>query len=141
MSQNRQQCGTASLCRHPAHLRRGGLSRSGIDQTRKHLTPWEQGRAALGLPAKSVITNDDILCERRVEFALKVIIGTIFSVRAMCQSKSHHREAGPGHQELFSFSVTNFTEAKMFLPHSWRGEIPSWAKTLFHTTSEWVTGG
>jgi hypothetical protein len=81
----------------------------------KALDALNKVRSRAGLAAKSSITNDDILHERRVEFAFEGDYWYDIQRQGYAKAKSIIDKQNRGTAAFPSF-VTNFSEDKMFLP-------------------------
>ena len=80
------------------------------------LDAFNKVRLRAGLPIKSVLTIDDIMKERRVEFAFEGDYWFDITRQGFTKAKqiieAQNRGTIPGNP----FFITNFTEDKMFLP-------------------------
>ncbi|WP_266365532.1 RagB/SusD family nutrient uptake outer membrane protein [Tellurirhabdus rosea] len=81
----------------------------------KALAALNQVRSRAGLPAKSAITIDDILHERRVEFAFEGDYWFDIQRQGFAKAKAIIEKQNRGTATAASY-ITNFTEDKMFLP-------------------------
>jgi hypothetical protein len=79
------------------------------------LTAFNKVRSRAGLPVKASITQDDILKERRVEFAFEGDYWFDIQRQGFAKAKQMIEAQNRGTYTV-PFYVTNFTEAKMFLP-------------------------
>jgi hypothetical protein len=81
------------------------------------LAAFNKVRTRAGLPTKSVLTLDDILHERRVEFAFEGDYWFDITRQGFAKAKEiiegQNRAITKGNPPLY---ITNFTEDKMFLP-------------------------
>ncbi|MFN8134209.1 MAG: hypothetical protein U0Z17_02875 [Bacteroidales bacterium] len=71
-------------------------------------------RNRAGLASKSTITKDDIMHERRMEFAFACDLLVRHSAPGICQSQVNYRKANRGQYENPAY--VTFTEDHMYLP-------------------------
>jgi starch-binding outer membrane protein, SusD/RagB family len=80
------------------------------------LSALNQVRARAGLPAKTVLTKNDILHERRVEFAFEGEYWYDIQRQGYAKAKEIISKQNRGTVEGGPKYITNFTEAQMYLP-------------------------
>lgn len=91
------------------------LGTSASTSDAKALAALNQVRSRAGLPAKSSITIDDILHERRVEFAFEGDYWYDIQRQGFAKAKAIIEKQNRGTADAANY-VTNFTEDKLFLP-------------------------
>ncbi|ARK10779.1 RagB/SusD family nutrient uptake outer membrane protein [Fibrivirga algicola] len=91
------------------------LGSQGSTSDAKALDALNKVRSRAGLPAKSAITNKDILHERRVEFAFEGDYWYDIQRQGYAAAKAIIDKQDRGTKAYSNF-ITNFSEDKMFLP-------------------------